>query len=345
MKKLLSALVIVAVVGFVGYRLLLGTTAGQDMLMTRGINAMMNAPTAAPFDGLRVFVCGSRSPLPDPQRAQACILVDTGEHQIIVDTGAGSPATLQNHGVSLDRLRAVLLTHFHSDHIAALGDINLASWIAGRPDPLHVIGGRGVEKVVQGFNRAYALDRTYRWDHHGKAFLPPELGVMEPQAVKPGTFFDAGGLRVTAISVDHSPISPAYAYRFDYKGRSVVISGDTVTTETLEQGAQAADLLLHDALSAHLITTMADAAAAAGRERQAHLLRDVLDYHAHTTELPPLAERAGVRMLAFYHMVPPPRNELVERIFMRGVPDDVVLTHDGMWFNLPVDSTDIEVIE
>lgn len=345
MKKLLTVIAIVAVLGFVAYRVVIGTHAGQDMLLNQALNAMGGGGASAPFDGLRVFVCGSRSPLADPARAQACILIDTGEHQIIVDAGAGSPAALQNHGVSLGRLRAVLLTHFHSDHISALGDLNLASWIATRPQPLHVVGGPGVEKVVHGFNEAYALDRTYRYGHHGEDFLPPELGVMEAQAVKPGTFFDAHGLKITAISVDHTPISPAYAYRFDYKGRSVVVSGDTIETETLEQGAQGADLLLHDALSAHLINTMADAAEARGIDRQAQILRDVLDYHAHTTALPPLAERAGVRMLAFYHMVPPPRNELMQVIFMRDMPDDVVVTHDGMWFNLPANGTEIEIVE
>ena len=35
-----------------------------------------------------------------------------------------------------------------------------------------------------------------------------------------------GRLRITAVEVDHAPIAPAYAYRFDYKGRSVLVTGD-----------------------------------------------------------------------------------------------------------------------
>ena len=46
------------------------------------------------------------------------------------------------------------------------------------------------------------------------------------QGMAPAIVFDAGGLTVRAVLVDHDPVKPAVAYRFDYGGRSLVVSGD-----------------------------------------------------------------------------------------------------------------------
>ena len=55
-----------------------------------------------------------------------------------------------------------MLTHFHSDHIAGLPDVNLATWVQGRATGLKVYGPAGIDDVVEGFNLAYRLDRGYR---------------------------------------------------------------------------------------------------------------------------------------------------------------------------------------
>ena len=93
----------------------------------------------------------------------------------------------------MERLEAVFLTHFHSDHIAALPEFNLNSWVAGRPRTLSVFGPRGVSEIVDGLNEAYRLDRSYRVAHHGEGLLPPDLGVMEARVTEAGTVLDFGG--------------------------------------------------------------------------------------------------------------------------------------------------------
>src|SRR5271154_5683521 len=123
-------------------------------------------------------------------------------------------------------------------HIGDLGEANLESWAQGRDHPLRVYGPPGVEQVVHGFEEAYSLDEGYRIAHHGAALMPAANWQMQPLPVKidtpPGaspcaggsaTVLDENGLKVTAFTVDHTPVAPAYGYRFDYKGRSVVVSG------------------------------------------------------------------------------------------------------------------------
>lgn len=340
MWVLLAALAIVSA----GFIAMVGTERGQDLVLARiAVATMSSDDEAAPYDGIRVFMCGTSSPLPAPDRAQACVAIAIGDRLYLVDAGAGSARVASLAGLPLQNLRAVLLTHFHSDHIAAVPDFNLNSWVAGRAEPLAVIGPEGVNDVVEGLNQAYALDRDYRVAHHGADLLPPELGIMQPIAIEPGVILDEFGLIVRAFLVDHAPIAPAVGYRFDYLGRSVVVSGDTIATASLEEASANADLLLHDAISVPIISTLAAAAATAGRDRPAKILHDILDYHASTTDLVGLAERAGVRQLALYHLIPPPQNMLMERMFRRGLPSSVLLTEDAMVFELPANSTAIDV--
>ena len=322
---------------------LTGTRSGQDFVLERLVAAVLVPAPAETFDGLRVFICGSSSPLPAANRAQACIAILAGEDIYLVDAGAGSPLTVNLARLPLQNLRAVLLTHLHSDHIAAIGDFNMLSWVAGRPAPLEIIGPTGVAQVVAGFNEAYELDGGYRTAHHGADLLPPDLHDMHARTIEAGQVLEHNGLEVRAFNVDHRPIAPALGFRFDYKGRSVVISGDTVTTPDLLEAAQGADLLLHDAISIPIIQAFEKGLSAAGAERQTKILHDIQDYHAPVAALGQLAQTAGVKQLALYHLIPPPQNFFMERMFRRDLPAGAILTEDAMVFDLPANSSDVIV--
>lgn len=294
-------------------------------------------------DALRVFICGSSSPLLDLNRAKACIAVVTDNEFFIFDTGAGSGGRLAAGRLPTARLSGVVFTHFHSDHISDVYNINLTSWASGRNYPLPVYGPAGVDEVIDGMNAAYALDRGYRVAHHGADLLDPEDGLLVASPIKAGKFYERDDFSITAITVDHSPISPAFGYRVDYGGRSVVISGDTVVSKTLMDASRGVDLMLHDALSPKILERAIKQAGESGLKFRAQILRDVTDYHAHAQDIARAAEAAGVKQLAFYHLVPPPRDEAAKRVFMTGVPDDVILTEDLMWFELPKDSHEIVI--
>jgi ribonuclease Z len=49
-----------------------------------------------------------------------------------------------------ERLDGLLLTHFHSDHIAEIPTVNLTSWVAGRQGPLKLYGPPGVQRIADG---------------------------------------------------------------------------------------------------------------------------------------------------------------------------------------------------
>ena len=300
------------------------------------------SPSVA-FDGLKITLCGTSSPLPAPGRAQACVAVETPGHLYIIDAGSGSAATAQLSGISLGKLRGILLTHYHSDHISDIGDFNLNSWVAGRPAPLQIIGPEGVDRIVEGLNITYELDRGYRVAHHGAELLNPELGILQSRTIEEGVIVDEDELRITAFEVSHPPIEPAYGYRLDYGGRSVVISGDSLVTKKIAELSDGADVVLHDAMALQLVQGMEAMSRNAGNTRIATVLHDLQDYHATSADLARLASEAKIGLLGLYHLVPAPRNAMASGAFKAGLPDGALITEDGMVISLPANSKEITV--
>jgi ribonuclease Z len=342
--------------------ILMRTAAVQDAILRRAIDQTLAATRndlLAP-DALRVVLCGTGNPLPDRRRANACTAVFAGGDFYLVDTGPGAWKNLALWHIPAARLQAVMLTHYHSDHIGDLGEINLQTWAQGRDHPLRVYGPPGVERVVGGFAQAYALDEGYRIAHHGAALMPPDNWKMEPIAVRidtpPGALPCAGGyspvleengLKVTAFTVDHAPVAPAFGYRFDYKGRSVVISGDTIKCANLVNAARGADVLINEAQSAQIVKMIQRAAERHGNARIAKIMHDIRRYHTTPAEAAAEANQAGVQLLVLSHIGPPTPNFFARWAFMRGVaavrPHGVVMGYDGMLLTLPAASRSINV--
>ena len=153
-----------------------------------------------------------------------------------------------------------------------------------------------------------------------------------------------------AIQVDHEPVSPAVAYRFEYGGRSVVVSGDTDYSENLGRAAHGADLLVHEVLEKKIIGTMSRALRDRGLERQAKLAGDVLDYHTSPQDAVRLARDAEVSTLVFTHLVPPVPAMVARRVFLSELGErgdvDVLLGEDGMHFRLdPAGGIDRDLLD
>jgi ribonuclease Z len=322
-------------------------------LFRMGIQQAMTQPDSvvAHKGELAVALCGTGSPLPDPTRAGPCALIGAGDKLYVVDTGIDSARNLQLWRVKLQNIAGVFITHLHSDHIGELGELRLQTWVMGRRTPLKVYGPPGIERVVAGFNEAYAIDSGYRTAHHGADFLPPAAADL---VAVPVPLDDAmtkvalrdSGLTVTAIKVNHGPVKPAYGYRFDYAGRSVTVSGDTAPDDNLARAANNTDVLVHEGLAPKLVKIFEDAALTGGRPRPAKIFHDIPGYHTDPIEAAKIANRAHAKLLVFTHLLPILPNAIAERAFLDGVsdvrPEGVVMGYDGYIVRLPGHSDVIE---
>ena len=350
-KIALATLVLVTLLlacGFLFQRQIGSAIYARAVESRAGGDAMAALP-----DGLHLYLCGTGSPLPDPDRAGPCAAVIAGNRLYVVDIGEASARNIQLARIPLARLDGLFLTHFHSDYIDGLGPLMLLRWTqSSARAPLPVHGPAGVEAVIAGFNAGYATDHGYRTAHHGARIVPPSGAgatalpfALPPADGSPVLVFERDGLRVTAFRVDHRPVSPAVGYRFDYKGRSLVITGDTGPTPAIAGNAQGADLLLHEALQPRMTAQLTEALAARGQAGSAQITRDILNYHASPEDAARAAQRAGVGHLILTHLVPPLPSSYFYPAFLGDAPElfdgPISVGEDGMLFSLPAGSDEI----
>lgn len=302
-------------------------------------------------DGLHVGLCGTGSPMPNAYRAGPCNLVIAGDQTFIVDIGEGGARNISLMGVDASEASALLLTHFHSDHVDGMGPLMLNHWVRGAStSPLPVYGPVGVSAVIDGFNAAYATDDTYRTAHHGEAIAPTSGGGAQARPFElvdgAAAVLSAGGLTITAFTVDHDPVAPAVGYRFDYKGRSACISGDTAKSSNLERMCEGADLLVHEALQPALVGEMEAAMKQRGQDNTAKIMFDITDYHATPEDAAESAQSAGAQMLVLSHLVPPLPSAYLYPAFLGDAEDrfdgPIIVGEDGMLFSMLAQGDGIE---
>jgi ribonuclease Z len=322
-----------------------GCSKMQDRMIQR---EMENSIDRSYFDDgkMHIILCGTGSPIPDPNRRQSCVAIIVDGQIMLVDTGDGAAYALQLLKLPIDLISNIFITHFHSDHIADLGQVINRSWIFGRKQPIEIYGPEGIRQIVDGFEQVYALDAGYRVDHHGDAMRLENRTILTRMVAfenpdEAVTLFNENDLKISSFMVEHSPVEPAVGYRFDYKGKVLVISGDTIANSNVERYSKDAGILIHSVMNKDLnsrVATLLQAADAENFQRGGKMLEDTLSYQTDAPELGKLAQRAGVKKLVLTHLVPPPRNFIVTRAFKNSVGEhykgELIVGEDHMHLEL-----------
>jgi ribonuclease Z len=198
--------------------------------------------------GIIVTLLGTGTPLPIMERFGPSILVQAGTENLLFDAGRGCLQRLRQLNISYDKLSALFLTHLHSDHIVGLPDLWLTGWLVSQRDiPLKVFGPAGTDQMIGNLQKAYSYDIKMRIDDDK---VPQEGSQLIVSEIQQGTIYEKNGVKVIAFLVDHYPIVPAFGYRLEYQGNSVVLSGDTRYSENLIKFARGTDLLIHEVVIA-----------------------------------------------------------------------------------------------
>jgi ribonuclease Z len=242
---------------------------------------------------LAVILLGTGYPRPDADRAGPATAVVAGEKWFLVDAGRGTTMRIAGASLKYEEMRGVFITHLHSDHTAGLPDVFITSWQFGRKrTPLPLYGPAGIKGLSDAILQFFAYDIHIRRDLVEKH--PAAGATIRTHTVRQGVVYDDGEVRVTAFKVEHPPVKPAFGYRFDFGGHSVVISGDTRPSENLLRYAKGADVLVHEAyLPEHF--ERVDSPEVAVRLKA---------YHTTAEEAGQIAAAAGVKTLVLTHLVP-----------------------------------------
>jgi ribonuclease BN (tRNA processing enzyme) len=203
--------------------------------------------SAAPGLPMKLILLGTAGgPRPRKTRSAPAQAILVGDRTYVVDCGDGVARQMVLADIALDSLRGVFITHQHSDHTADFGNLLLLAWTAGLRTPVECRGPQPLEEMAKLFLQMNAADIHTRIKDEGRVPLEPLIHVRD--IAGPGVVFEDDRVRVTAAVVDHPPVVPSFAYRFDSAGRSVVISGDTRYSKNLVALARGVDVLVHEVM-------------------------------------------------------------------------------------------------
>ena len=246
----------------------------------------------------RLILLGTAGgPTPKPNRSAPAQVIVVDNTSYVVDCGNGVARQMVLAKLKLASIRNVFLTHHHSDHNADYGNLLLLAWATDLAKRVDTYGPPPLVDMTRLFLELNDYDIRTRIVDEGR---PPLRDLIAPHEVTAdGVVMQDENVKVTAALVEHPPVQPAFAYRFDCPDRSIVISGDTRPSENLVKLSQGADVLVHEVMHLPSLDQLI------ATEPNAKTLREhLLASHTTTEQVGRIATEAGVKTLVLSHFVP-----------------------------------------
>lgn len=294
------------------------------------------------MDNITLITIGTGSPLPS-KRIQPCNAIIAGGQLLIFDAGEGSVAMIEDLKLPIDRISAVFISHWHSDHYIDLPNLVNRSWQLGRNYQFTVYGPRPVDTIVSSLNSFLAPETGFRMLHHGPDIMNADsarciAAIVNPHEDVLDVIYEKNGVKVSAGRVDHFPVDISLCYVIEYKGKKIVLSGDTNKSTSLVRFASEADILVHDAMQKDFISRAARLQDKLGHSRNAQIARHIQNYHASPLDAAEVARDANVKKLILSHLSPVPENPVSRRFYTLGLDKifkgPIILAEDGDVFQL-----------
>ncbi|HZN06154.1 MAG TPA: MBL fold metallo-hydrolase [Pyrinomonadaceae bacterium] len=230
-------------------------------------------------------------------RSNPATLIVINDVPYLVDCGYGATRQLVSAGIAPSQVRYVFVTHHHSDHNLEFGPLLYNAWITGVPARIDAYGPPGLKEMARDFFNYLKFDIDTRMVDEGRS--DPRNLITTHDVTRPGVVLANDDVKVSACRVRHPPINEAYAYRFDARDRSVVISGDTAYAPELVAFAKDADVLVHEVMYLPGIERLIRQLPNAKRLRE-HLMAS----HTLPEDVGKIAAQANVKTLVLSHFVP-----------------------------------------
>lgn len=265
-----------------------------------------------PKAGTRLILLGTGGgPRPNKMRAQSSSVVLIKDVPYVVDCGEGVGRQLVFANVPLRNLRHIFITHHHSDHNLDYGNLIYDAWVSGFKGRIDTYGPPPLEKMTKLYFDMNAYDINIRIPDEGRSPLPPM--VITHEFTKDGVVMQNEHVKVTAALVNHPPVEPSFAYRFDTADRSIVFSGDTTPWNNLIKLAQGADILVHEVIHKPSLARLMARIPNADR-----LVDHIVASHTTHIDVGKVAKEAGVKTLVLTHFVPSDDPSLTDEMWMEG---------------------------
>ena len=253
--------------------------------------------------GTKLVLLGTGAgPLPGRARKMTSHVMLSNGAAYVLDCGLGVTDRFANTGIQFSALKSIFITHHHADHNIEYGPLLIVGWIQGLHLDVRAFGPPPLKQMTDDFMRAYKTTVDF-WAEDFKMKPLTAVNVQEVSAAGPVTQDD--NVKVSAILVEHPPVMPALAYRFDFKDRSIAFSGDTAPLEAVAAIAKGADVLVHETMYVPAVEKYIRGQIANGRPVKfeafmAHMKAD----HTPVEDVGRIAQEAEVKTLVLSHLTP-----------------------------------------
>lgn len=173
---------------------------------------------------MKLTVIGHWGGFPKAGEASSGYLLEHNGFHLLIDCGSAVLSQLQNY-ISPDDLDAVIISHYHPDHIADIGVLHhallISKYVNGYEKTLPIYGH------VKDVNSFQSL--TYKDISKGIAYIPDQK-------------IEVGPFKIEVLETKH-PVA-CYAMKISVDGKTLIYTADTAYFEELVEFAEGADMLL-----------------------------------------------------------------------------------------------------
>jgi ribonuclease BN (tRNA processing enzyme) len=324
------------------------------------------APTAqapaVPATGTHVVTLGTAAgpAVRSPRQGIATAVVVDGD-VYLVDAGLGVVRQIAEARLPMNRLRAVLLTHLHSDHVSELPAVFLYNWgpqVGGFVEPFRVIGPGpagalpsgaatvvdpatpGTADLVGDVLAAYAYDINIRVYDEARPpldelvqavdiALPTGVPASAQGELSPGMepfeIYRDDKVRILASLVDHPPVFPSYGFRFETPHGVIALSGDTAEHPNVAGLGRGAGMLVHEAVYLDFYR---------GQNLPPAFINHLAESHTEPAGTGRIAATAGASQLVLSHLAGVASDEQWANPARQHYAGPVTVASDGQVFSL-----------
>ena len=224
-------------------------------------------------------------------------VIELSGRPYIIDCGMGVTRQFVEAGYTLADVHTIVLTHLHSDHCLELGPLLYTIWVSSPKREVRLFGPRGTQHLVETFFAAMSYDINMRMADERQEDPSDMFTITEFQE---GQVFQDDLVRVTALRVEHPPLTDTFALKFESSGKTAVFSADTCYHPPLADFAKGADVLVHEVMHREGTERMC----ARLKDIKPNLLAHMIAGHTFGDDVGRIAEAAGVGRLVVQHFTP-----------------------------------------
>ncbi|SFM28859.1 MBL fold metallo-hydrolase [Methanolobus profundi] len=180
---------------------------------------------------MKITFLGTGTGIPQADRVQSGVLMDTGDSLLLFDCGCGVLGRIFESGYQHKDITGIVLTHLHLDHVGDVLALIKANWLIGRTD-MKLYGPQGTrewfEKTLDVYD--YLRDRF----------------TVDITELSPGDEFTPEGSDCVISCAKTVHTDNSLAYRLEKEGKSVVYTGDTEPCYEVMELAEGVEVLIHE---------------------------------------------------------------------------------------------------